>query len=87
MLIKKIVWKKIMVLEAVVFDIDNTLVDFHTMKFACTHAGIEKMIERKLPITVEEGKRIVDEVFRNYGWEDALLFWHIAKIAGVKPGG
>lgn len=73
-----------MPIEAIVFDIDNTLVDFHTMKLACTQAGLDKMIARGMPITADEGKRIVPEVFRNYGWEDQMLFWHVAEFAGVK---
>ena len=73
-----------MPIEAIVFDIDNTLVDFHTMKLACTQAGLDKMIERGMPITADEGKRIVPEVFRNYGWEDQLLFRHVAEFAGVR---
>lgn len=73
-----------MPIKAIVFDIDNTLVDFHTMKLQCTEAGVTTMVQRGLPATLEEVKRIVPEVFRNYGWEDQLLFWHIAEFAGVK---
>lgn len=71
-------------ITAIVFDFDNTLVDFHTMKFVCSDAGIEKMINRGLPATLDEAKSIRDEVFRNYGWEDPRLFWHIAEFCGVK---
>jgi len=73
-----------MPIEAIVFDVDNTLVDHVKMKFQCAYAGMDKMIERGLPITKEDARRILAELFRNYGWEDPLLFWHAAEVAGVK---
>ena len=73
-------------IEAIVFDVDNTLLDFHKMKLQSTQAGIDKMMERGFPITPDEGKRITTEVFRNHGWEDPKLFLNIALMAGVtKP--
>ena len=71
-------------IKAVVFDVDNTLVDFYTMKKRCMLAGLKKMVERGLPVaSLAEAERITDEVFRNEGWEDQLLFWHVAEYAGV----
>jgi len=73
-----------MQIQAIVFDADNTLVDFYTMKKQCVEAAIEKMVERGLPATKEEALSIIDEIFRNHGWEDALLFWHVAEYVGIK---
>ncbi|MBI4146028.1 HAD-IA family hydrolase [Candidatus Woesearchaeota archaeon] len=70
--------------DAVVYDLDNTLVDFHTMKRQSVDAALDKMIERGLPVNKSEAWCIVDEVYRNHGWEDPLLFWHVAEYAGIR---
>ncbi|HSU72336.1 MAG TPA: HAD family hydrolase [Candidatus Binatia bacterium] len=71
-------------IEAIVFDVDNTLVDYYTMKMACVDAALDKMIARGLPVTDKrEASQIVDDVFRNFTWEDQKLFWHVAQYAGV----
>jgi len=71
-------------IEAIVFDVDNTLFDFMTMKLESSYHAIAKMISRGLPMTTEEAKRTLPEIFRNFTWEDPLLFWHVAQWAGVK---
>ena len=71
------------VITATVFDIDNTLWNYYKMKKECVDAGLDKMIERGLPVTKEEGKRIVEDVFINHTWEDQRLFWHVAEHAGI----
>ncbi len=71
-------------ITAAVFDVDNTQLDFYTMKKHCVKAGLEKMISRGLPVSFDEAERILDEVFRNEGWEDQRLFWHVAEYAGIK---
>lgn len=72
------------IITATVFDVDNTLVDFYTMKKHCVDAGLDKMIARGLPITKDEGKKIIEDIFINEGWEDPLLFWHAAQYCGIK---
>lgn len=71
-------------IDVILFDVDETLVDFMSMKKNCVNAGLEKMIMRGLPVAdVAEGHRVVDEVYRNFGMEDKMLFWHVAQYAGV----
>lgn len=71
-------------IEAIVFDVDNTLFDFMTMKLESSYHAIEKMISRGLPIDMAEAKRMLPEIFRNFTWEDPMLFWHVAQWAGIK---
>jgi HAD superfamily hydrolase (TIGR01509 family) len=73
-----------MAIEAIVSDVDNTLFDFMTMKMESSYYAIEKMISRGLPIDMVEGKRMLPEIFRNFTWEDPLLFWHVAQWSGIK---
>jgi HAD superfamily hydrolase (TIGR01509 family) len=73
-----------MAIEAIVSDVDNTLFDFMTMKMDSSYYAIEKMISRGLPIDMVEAKRMLPEIFRNFTWEDPLLFWHVAQWAGIK---
>ena len=71
-------------IDVILFDVDETLVDFMGMKKECVTAGLERMIARGLPVAdIAAGQRVVDEVYRNFGMEDKMLFWHVAQYAGV----
>ena len=57
-----------------IFDLDNTLLDFMKMKRQAVRAGIESMIEAGL--TVDQDKS-VDRIFELYeakGWENQQIF-------------
>ena len=61
-------------IQGVVFDLDNTLLDFMKMKRQAVRAGIESMIEAGL--TVDQDKS-VDRIFELYeakGWENQQIF-------------
>ena len=63
-----------MKIKAIIFDLDNTLLDFMKMKRQAVRAGIESMIEAGL--TVDQDKS-VDRIFELYeakGWENQQIF-------------
>lgn len=53
-------------IRAIIFDLDNTLVDFMSMKRQSVEASIDAMIDAGLPIGREEAER---EIFRIYDRE------------------
>ncbi|MCX5783071.1 MAG: hypothetical protein NTW04_01295 [Elusimicrobia bacterium] len=61
-------------IKAVVFDIDNTLMDFMRMKRVAVDAAVEGMIDAGLKIP---GQVMVDKIFKAYnkeGIEDQSIF-------------
>ncbi|MBI4063120.1 MAG: HAD-IA family hydrolase [Elusimicrobia bacterium] len=63
-----------MAIKAVVFDIDNTLVDFMRMKRYAVEAAVEAMLDAGLPGTKQE---VLDKIFQVYwreGIEDQQIF-------------
>jgi len=61
-------------IKSVIFDCDNTLMDFMGMKRTCVDAAVEAMIDAGLPVKKD---KMVAEIFRNYwaeGIEDQNIF-------------
>jgi len=83
-----------MKIKAVVFDLDNTLVDFMRMKRSAVRAAAEAMVGAGLNMTPEEVYNEVFKIYEREGIEDQLVFnkllekvlgkvdWHIL-AAGV----
>ncbi len=61
-------------IKAVVFDLDNTLVDFMRMKEQCVTAAAEAMIDAGLTMTKEEAIDKIFEVYKREGIEDQQVF-------------
>ncbi len=61
-------------LRAVLFDLDNTLVDFMRMKEACSEAAIHSMVETGLPLEEEKAKKRLFEMYREVGIENQSIF-------------
>lgn len=61
-------------IKAVVFDLDNTLVDFMTMKKLSIEAAVSAMIDSGLPVNREEAYRIIDEIYKEQGIEYQQVF-------------
>jgi len=62
------------VIRAVVFDVDNTLVDFMKMKDAAVAAAIDAMIDAGLDLTHEQAHRRIYEIYGERGIEFQQVF-------------
>jgi putative hydrolase of the HAD superfamily len=72
-------------IKAIVFDLDNTLVDFMVMKQAAIDAAVRAMIDAGLKMTFEEARQKVDHIYSERGIEfqqvfDILLYDETNKI-------
>jgi HAD superfamily hydrolase (TIGR02253 family) len=61
-------------IKAIVFDLDNTLVDFMKMKRRAIEEAIPAMIDSGLKITSDEANRIIDEIYKERGIEYQQVF-------------
>ena len=72
-------------IKAVVFDLDNTLVDFMAMKGQAVDAAIRAMQDAGLKLPAEEIKARINEIYKQKGIEfqsvfDELLYNEFSKI-------
>lgn len=72
-------------IKAVVFDLDNTLVDFMAMKRQAVSAAINSMIDAGLRLTHEEVQARIDAIYKERGIEfqnvfDQLLYDVFQKV-------
>ncbi|HVO74473.1 MAG TPA: TIGR02253 family HAD-type hydrolase [Ignavibacteriaceae bacterium] len=61
-------------IRAVVFDLDNTLVDFMKMKKRAIEEAIPAMVDAGLEITPEVSQKIIDEIYKEQGIEYQQVF-------------
>ncbi len=61
-------------IKAVVFDLDNTLLDFMAMKSYAVKAGINGMIEAGLSINSEKAIKIIMNIYDEKGYEYQEVF-------------
>ncbi|HLC74897.1 MAG TPA: HAD-IA family hydrolase [Candidatus Nanoarchaeia archaeon] len=59
---------------AILFDLDNTLIDFMTMKRASSEAAITAMLANGIEIEKEKATKILFELYDEFGWEYNLIF-------------
>lgn len=72
-------------IRAVIFDLDNTLVDFMAMKRQSIDAAIRAMIDAGLNLTPEEARARIDSIYKERGIEfqsvfDELLYDQFNKV-------
>jgi putative hydrolase of the HAD superfamily len=72
-------------IKSVVFDLDNTLVDFMAMKRQAIDAAIGAMRDAGLKLPTEDIRRKIDEIYKHRGIEfqnvfDQLLYDEFSKI-------
>ena len=61
-------------IKAVVFDLDNTLMDFMKMKRRSIEEAIPAMIDAGLSVTKEEANKVIDEIYKEKGIEYQQVF-------------
>lgn len=61
-------------LKAIVFDLDNTLVDFMAMKRQAIDAAIDAMLDAGLDLSREEVKSRIDAIYKERGIEYQQVF-------------
>lgn len=61
-------------IKAVIFDLDNTLVDFMAMKRQAINAAICGMIDAGIELTYEEVQTHIDKIYNEQGIEYQLVF-------------
>lgn len=69
-------------IRAIIFDIDNTLVDFMEMKEKSLGPAVEAMIKKGLNLSKEESLKRIYEIYSKYGMEYKLIFQEFLKQAG-----
>jgi putative hydrolase of the HAD superfamily len=62
------------VIKAVIFDLDNTLVDFMKMKRRAIEEAIPAMVDAGLEITPDVANKIIDEIYKEQGIEYQQVF-------------
>jgi len=61
-------------MKAILFDLDNTLIDFMTMKKRCTEAAVTAMIDAGLNMKKETAYKKMFEMYEEHGIEDQRIF-------------
>jgi HAD superfamily hydrolase (TIGR02253 family) len=61
-------------IKAIVFDVDNTLVDFMKMKDSAVEAAIDAMIDAGLDLTHEQASKKIYEIYKSKGIEHQEVF-------------
>jgi putative hydrolase of the HAD superfamily len=72
-------------IKAVIFDLDNTLVDFMVMKRQAVDAAINAMIDAGLKLPVDDARKRIDKIYKEKGIEfqnvfDQLLYDVFKKV-------
>ena len=66
-------------IRAIIFDLDNTLIDFMKMKRIACEESIDAMIDAGLKISKKKGLKILYELYDKYGIEYQLIFQKFLK--------
>jgi len=61
-------------IKAVIFDLDNTLLDFMKMKDAAIRSAVDAMAEAGLAVNKEEAVRAIKEIYGTKGYEYQEVF-------------
>ncbi len=70
-------------IKAVLFDLDNTLIDFMKMKRICSEEAISAMIDAGLTVSKRRGVKILFDLYREYGIENQKIFQEfLEKVMG-----
>ena len=68
-----------MAIKAVLFDVDNTLIDFMKMKRACCKAAIDAMIDTGLKMSEKDALKLLYGLYEIHGIESQRIFQKFTK--------
>ncbi len=71
-------------IKAILFDLDNTLVDFMTMKIRCCEAAIDAMLSSGLNMEREDALKILFDLYEIHGIEQQHIFEKFFNALGGK---
>lgn len=66
-------------IKAIIFDLDNTLIDFWNFKIKSVDAAIDAMINAGLNVKKSKAKEIIHELYKKYGMEYKYIFQELLK--------
>ena len=70
-------------IKVIIFDLDNTLIDFMRMKKTSCEAAMDAMIKAGFKIEKEEGMKILYNLYSRHGWEYQKIFQiFLKKVSG-----
>lgn len=70
-------------IKAIIFDLDNTLIDFMRFKRVCCEEAVSAMIDAGLKVPKKKGMEVLYELYSRHGMEDPLIFQKfLKKMAG-----
>ena len=61
-------------IKAVLFDLDNTLIDFMVMKKRCTEAAVSAMIDAGMPMSKKRAYTLMFELYKQHGIENSNIY-------------
>ena len=62
------------IIKGVVFDLDNTLLDFMQMKEFAVKAAVKGMIEAGLKVDEGKSYKEIISIYEEFGWENQQVF-------------
>ncbi len=68
-------------IKAVLFDLDNTIVDYIRFKTTCIDAAVRAMIDEGLPLDIKSAREIFVRIFKTTKMEDRTTFQRFLKRA------
>lgn len=70
-------------IKAILFDLDNTLIDFYKMKTMACESAISAMIDAGLKIDKKKAQKILWDLYTKLGWEHQEIFQQfLQKLVG-----
>ena len=70
--------------KAILFDLDNTLMDFLRMKHDCISAAVFAMIGAGLPVSADKAKKVLYNIYDKHGMEYKHVFEDFLKVINKK---
>ena len=61
-------------IKAVIFDLDNTLLDFMKMKEKCIQSAVQSMIQSGLRVESDSAIKSIFKIYEKKGWEYQEVF-------------